>query len=63
MTKFMSNGSKIDYVQQCVHLGAKTISDISIKIYPYYITHTVDVYGSQLWRLNSKFLFGMEKNN
>ena len=28
---FMSNGSKIDYVQQCVYLGTTIFSDISIK--------------------------------
>ena len=28
---FMSNGSKIDYVKQCVHLGTTIFSDISIK--------------------------------
>ena len=27
----MSNGSKIDYVEQCVHLGATLYSDISIR--------------------------------
>ena len=28
---FMSNGSKIDYVKQCVHLGTTIFSDIYIK--------------------------------
>ena len=27
----MSNGSKIDYVEQCVHLGTTLYSDISIR--------------------------------
>ena len=28
---FISNGSKIDYVQQCVHLGKTIFSAISLK--------------------------------
>ena len=28
---FMSNGSKIEYVEQCVHLGTTLYSDITIR--------------------------------
>ena len=31
MFYIMSNGSKIDYVEQCIHLGTTLYSDISIK--------------------------------
>ena len=78
---FMSNGSKIDYVKQCVHLGATIFSDISIKnidnaVNDLYMrtnnlmadfsyaesttlsllcnSYCMNVYGSQLWRLNNK---------
>ena len=80
---FISNGSKIDYVKQCVHLGTTIFSDISIKnidnavtdlyvktninnltadfsyaesttLSLLYNSYFMNVYGSQLWRLNNK---------
>ena len=78
---FMSNGSKIDYVKQCVTLGTTIFSDISIKnidsaVNDFYMrtnnlmadfsyaksttlsllynSYCMNVFGSQLWRLNNK---------
>ena len=85
----MSNGNKIDYVQQCVHLGTTIFSDISIKNFDnavnniynnlmadfsyaesttlslLYNTFCMNVYGSQLWRLNNveRFYVAWRKNN